>query len=563
VFERWREKLAQVIAPPVTPRIRQPLNLARMYAAAKASRLTTGWGQLTSSEDAELSTSLRTMRNRSRELIRDSAYAKRAKVIVQNNVVGSGIGLQAKIENTRGSLNQRINDDIETQWERWCEAGQCHTGGALHFPEFERAVMGQTFEAGEIFVRKHYRAFGESAVPFALELIEPERLADEFQPSPSQTDTQVRLGVEVDAFHRPVAYWIRSLHPGEVRLTAERSAMIERVLAQDVLHLRLIDRWPQTRGVPWLHAAMRRLNDMDGLGEAEIVAARAAACYMGFIELPNAEESYGEQQADGSTQSELQPAMIERLKPGEKFNFAAPNRPNANLDPFMRMMLREVAAGVGASYESLSRDYSQSNYSSSRLALLDDRDLWRMLQKWFIRSFRSQIHRAWLQQAVLARAITSINLEAYALNPMAYEAARFKARGWNWVDPTKEVEAYKEAIRCGFTTVSRVIEQTGNGDDLEDIIKERENELALMHEHELIFDTDPAVDGKGVSSTPAPPAPTDPANPTDATDPAVAQAEKMLRAVTPIQINLDGKEIARHVATRVSKIIAHEGTHAN
>ena len=46
----------------------------------------------------------------------------------------------------------------------------------------------------------------------------------------------------------------------------------------------------------------------------------------------------------------------------------------------MRFMLREIAAGTGVSYESLSRDYSQSNYSSSRLALIDDRDLWRVFQ---------------------------------------------------------------------------------------------------------------------------------------------------------------------------------------
>ena len=65
------------------------------------------------------------------------------------------------------------------------------------------------------------------------------------------------------------------------------------------------------------------------------------------------------------------------------------------------------------------------------------------------------------------------------------------------MDPTKEVQAYKDAIRCGFTTVSRVIEQTGNGDDLEDIIIERAEELKLMHENDLYFDTDPerAADG--------------------------------------------------------------------
>ncbi len=212
----------------------------------------------------------------------------------------------------------------------------------------------------------------------------------------------MRLGIEVDRFGAPVAYLIRTLHPGELRLTPEQTDKIERIPAEFIIHNRIIDRWPQTRGIPWMHAAARKLNDMDGLTEAEITAARAAACYMGFIESPEGESEFGTTQEDGSKQLELEPAVVERLDPGEKFTYAAPNRPNSQLDPFMRMMLREVAAGTGSSYESLSRDYSQSNYSSSRLALIDDRDLWRTLQRWFIRDVRTPIHKDWLRQAVLS-----------------------------------------------------------------------------------------------------------------------------------------------------------------
>src|SRR3990170_2093860 len=62
--------------PPVSP-----LNI-RMYSSAKQSRLTSGWGQLVTSADSELLSSLRVLRSRSRALIRDAAYAKRAKIIV-------------------------------------------------------------------------------------------------------------------------------------------------------------------------------------------------------------------------------------------------------------------------------------------------------------------------------------------------------------------------------------------------------------------------------------------------------------------------------------------------
>ncbi len=197
----------------------------------------------------------------------------------------------------------------------------------------------------------------------------------------------------------------------------------------------------------------------------------------------------------------------------------------------MRMMLREVASGVGCSYESLSRDYSQSNYSSSRLALLDDRDLWRMLQSWYIRSVMTPIYRTWLRQAVLAGAIEGLNRTEYALNPRKFEAACFKPRGWSWIDPTKEVAAYKDAIRCGFTTVSAVIAATGEGRDLEEVLKERARELELMEEYDLTFDTDTTAQAPPETNAATPPAEAEPPPEEEpaSLNPTVTAAEKMLQ----------------------------------
>lgn len=473
----------------------------RMYAAARLSRLTEGWGQSESSADTELVSSLRTLRARSRALVRDAGYAKRAKRIIQNNVIGSGVGLQARVQTARLSLNERVNDDIEALWSEWTRAEHCHSGGTLHFADLERLMVGQVFEAGEIFLRKHFEPMPGSPVPLTLEVIEPERMADEFHPNAGAVSNTLRMAVEVDPFYRPVAYWIRRLHPGEFRLGQFRSDDIERVPADQIIHLRIVDRWPQTRGEPWLHAVARRLNDMDGYAEAEIVGARGGASYLGTIETS---QEYGTETEDGGKEFVLEPGVVERLGPGEKFNLHTPNRPNSAIDPFMRLMLREVAAGADVSYESLSRDYSQSNYSSSRLALLDDRDLWRALQTWFIRTVRLPLHRIWIQQAVLARALTSIPLEAYALNRQKFEEVRFKPRGWSWIDPPKEVGAYKEAIKAGLETQSSVIARTGEGRDLWDVLTEREEELRLAREKGLKFDTDPSLLGKQPKATDSP-----------------------------------------------------------
>jgi lambda family phage portal protein len=463
-----------------------------MYAAARGTLTTSGFGSGgNTSADAELSTSLANLRARSRQIVRDSGYGKRARLIVVNNVIGCGVGMQAQVMTTRGDMNARINQAIEDAWCSWTEADQCHTGGALHFHDLERASVGQVFEAGECIIRMHYRPFGRSRVPLALELVEPERLPlDGTSPGALAPGNEMRLGIECDGFGRAIAYWIRQRHPGDIRAVSGASDRYERVPASDIFHLRIIDRWPQTRGEPWMHTAVRKLDEMNEYTGSEVSAARASSYYFATITTPEDDRPHvDEEDDDGLGSMNIEPLTVQELKPGEELNFHTPNRPNASLDPFMRHMLREVAAGCGVSYESLSRDYSQSNYSSSRLALLDDRDMWKVVQQWWIRNFRRPLHRIWLQQAVLVGAIPALPPQTYAADMARYEAVLFKPRGWSWVDPTKEVAAYKEAIKAGLTTITDVVAATAGGQDIEDVIATRSRELQMLKEAGIEVDT--------------------------------------------------------------------------
>jgi lambda family phage portal protein len=489
----------------------------RNYANARPSRFNVGLGASgNSSADAELSLSLPRLRASSRQMIRDASYAKRAKVLVVNNVIGPGIGMQAQVMTTRGELNPRVNDDIERAWADWCCAEECHTGGKLHFSDFERAAMGQVFEAGECFIRLHFQKFGDSEVPLALELIEPERLAsDRTQPAALTPDAQIRMGVEVDNFGRPLAYWVSQQHPGDLSQHGWLSNnKWERVPAANMLHLYRIDRWPQSRGEPWMHTVLRKLDSIDQYSSAELQAAQADAYNFGVIHTSNPEgmgalANNQAEQGTGAVKPEMQieSGVVLELEPGEEMSYHQPSRPNTALDPFLRYMLREVAAGVGVSYESISRDYSQSNYSSSRLALLDDRDLWRVTQQWWLRNFRCPLHEIWLQQAVLAGAVPTIPLDQYGAEPDKFEAVKFKPRGWSWIDPTKEVAAFKEAEKAGYISAEDIIAQTANGLDIEDVVKSIARSNELYEEAGIERDTDVAATNAAAAAKSAPVAP--------------------------------------------------------
>lgn len=471
-----------------------PQKSRRQYAAAKAGRLM--YAAATTSADHELYTSLETMRANSRRLVRDNPFANRAKQVVINNVIGAGVGLQAQVKMTRGGrLAKSINEAIEVAHATWSRAENCHVAGALHLHDIERLLMGEVFEAGEMLIRLHRgQAFGAQGVPFAIELIEAERIADDHE-IVSPVGARVTMGIEHDKYGRTLAVYVHSADRNALRGGWARDpGRVTRIPADELIHLKLVERWPQARGVPMMHAAVTRLHQLGEFEEAAVIAARIGASKVGFFEQSEISEQgdLGDgEEADGTASTTVEPGEFTELPQGYKFASWDPNYPSDTFDPFMRAALRGIAAACGVSYEALSRDYSQSNYSSSRLALLDDRDQWRVLQEWWIRSFREPLYRAWLQQAVFADVVDGVSSSLYMASLDRIESVRWKPRGWSWVDPAKEVKAYKEAEKAGYVTKGDVIAATAGGADLQDTIEARERELQMLADANIDTDTAP------------------------------------------------------------------------
>lgn len=497
VLQAWQGPQARHAAAAQAGRLEQQ---QRAYEGAAVNRLTGDWMAPNTSADSELLTSLRLMRARSRELVRDNPFAKQVVRVIRNNVIGEGIGMQAQVKSAGGVLQKGVNDSIEDAYCNWADKRYCHTAGLLGMADIEQLAMVQLVTAGEVIVRKIRQPFGGGRIPLALEVIEADRLLDNWQTAHAPNGNIIRMGVEIDTWHRPVAYWFSPQHPGDYQFATFEPSRFMRVPAEDILHLYIIDRWPQTRGEPWFHATLRSLRDEGGLVEAETVKARASANIVGFIKSPEPVAADGV--INGRQVIDTEPGLWQRLLPGEDVAGMSSYAPNPSLDPFLRYMVRKICVGVGPSYESVSRDYSQSNYSSTRMGQLDDRSLYRILQGFFIRNFRRDIHREFMDAAALVGAV-KVGADYYG-NAVKYQAVRFKPRGWSWIDPAKEVLAYKMAVRCGFMTQGDVIAQTSQDSDLEDVLDRRQEELQMSDERELIFDTDSRVVNDKGQAQPAP-----------------------------------------------------------
>jgi lambda family phage portal protein len=215
------------------------------------------------------------------------------------------------------------------------------------------------------------------------------------------------------------------------------------------------------------------------------VRARAASSLMGFITSPEG-ELVGDDVYDAERVSNFEPGVFKYLAPGESVSVPSLDAPDGQFEPFLRAMLRAVAASIGCSYETVSRDFSQSNYSSSRLSLLEDREHWRMLQQYLIEHLHRPVFERWLTAAVASGVLS---LPGFDLLPERFMAVKWFPRGWGWVDPAKEVQAYKDAVRCGFATQAQIVAEQGG--DLEDVLVALAAERERAQELGLTLDIDP------------------------------------------------------------------------
>ena len=518
-----RKQAAAVEAVPIPADQPAPRRRGRrMYEGAVISRLTSDWVTSGSSVDAEIWGSLRTLRNRTRQLARDNDYAAQALRTIANNVVGQGIPFQAQVAMQRGNrLDKATNDRIEKAWKAWCRADSCHVAGKLAFNDIERLLIRSVAESGEVLVRLVKQPFGRNnKIPLGLEVLEADWLDDRMSGRTAENGNEIRMGVEVDRWSRPVAYWFLPKHPGDYLINGTQQAEFGnpvRVPADEVIHLYVTQRPGQSRGVPWMASCLQRMHQLAGYEQAEVVRARASSALMGFITSPEG-ELVGDDVMDGERVESFTPGKFSYLAPGESVTVPDLHAPDGQFEPFLRAMLRGMSAGLGMSYATLSADYSTSNYSSSRLSLLDERDHWRVLQNWLIDSFHQRVYEAWLDLAVLSG---QLQLPLYESDPERYRQVRWMPRGWSWVDPQKEITALREAEMAGYITKAQIIAESGG--DIEEVFNQRRRELDMAADLDLTFDTSnpsaamatgkPATDTPG-STQPQP----DPADPTAQTD---------------------------------------------
>lgn len=396
---------------------------------------------------------------RARQLERDNAIASGILDRAVDNVIGTGMTVQARTEDAGW------NDAAESLFEEWTAA--CEVRGLDDFGEFQRGVYRALVRDGDVGILK----IEDADAGGLLQAIEGDLIA---APAGTRLSNRMVDGVELDARGRPTRFWLIDENAMETRSNAGRDSMLGslQVPAERMLFLARRRRLGQTRGEPAFAQSSWLFEQLDGHIEAVVVAARMAACFGvmitrpgGFSNLPSLEDSQGTSRKE----FHLEPGMVKVLDQGEQVSTLAPQQPTQNFPEFLTTLGRILGLPFGLPLELIFLDFSKTNYSSARASLLQAYRRFRVEQARFIAHF---LRPVWLWK-----------VDEWIREKKLPQRADWKKHawippGWQWIDPKAEADGHLLAIDAGLKTVGEVVAETGR--DFEELLQARGREIKAM-----------------------------------------------------------------------------------
>lgn len=412
----------------------------RHYEAATTGRRTSGWSRTAGDADLTIRPALLELRMHARDLVRNNGWARRAQKVLANNTAGWGIVPKASGE-TPG-----VNAKADAIWKAWATSTQCEAEGRHTFYGIQTLAMKTITTAGEVLIRRRPRyATDGLAIPLQLQVLEPDFLDHSKSFTGDLRTGPTIQGVEFDLIGRRNAYWIFDNHPGSGRSVNPS----KRVDASEILHVFDTERPAQTRGVSWFGTSIVGLKDFDDYEDAELMKQKIAACFAAFVvDIDGLGAPIGEQSTTDPLVETFEPGMITQLPPGK--NVVTANPPTLTSDALPTRTLRKIAAGLCVTYEDLTGDYSQVNFSSARMARLAH---WANVHDWQQNMLIPLLCNgvwAWaMDQAVIAGLIPEAPPAEWTPPPMPM------------LEPDKEGLAYSRLVRNGVMTYSQMIREQG------------------------------------------------------------------------------------------------------
>lgn len=440
------ERAIAVLSPEWAVRRAAYREYFRSYEAGEINRFNDDWTPINADTENTDKVQRDLIKARARYLENNSDIAAAAVEAIVRNVIGTGIKPQAR------TPSEKLNTAIEALWQEWTRPENCDITEQQGFYELQAMLMRRQIYDGEIFIKKVYDR--RARIPLKLQIIKSDLLSQYLLYAPG-TRNIIRSGVELDDHLKPLAYWIDKKSPDGYVLYDP-----DRVPSSQVIHLWTRTQPDQIRGMSYLAPIIKRIKDTQDYLDAETMAARIAACFSVFIKTnaPTGVGRLAKKDAEGKPLQRVRPGMITHLAPGESIDTANPSRSVKNAKDFVDVQQRLAGAGLGLSYELMSRDFTKSSFSAARQGMLEDLKTFKPLQDYIATHLCQPIYEEFLDAAVLGG---RLDIPDYFGRRAEYTAVDWIRPGQSWIDPSSEVAADVKAIQNGGKTMAQWCAERG------------------------------------------------------------------------------------------------------
>lgn len=452
-------------------RVRARALALRHYDAATIGGRGSYWPRKYSDVNVAAASALAPLRALGRDLVRNNAWAHNGVRIITRNTIGTGI-TPKPAEGWAGNLR-----DV---WRRWAETTECDVDRRLTLAGLLKLADRCMVESGEVLIRRRWRRPEDGlSIPLQLQILEPDYIDTNRDGFTGPSGGPVIQGVEFDQIGRRVAYYLYPTHPGSSLAVASS----RRYPAEDFTHIFETERPGQVRAASWLASVIVSLRDFDEYEDAVLVAQKVAATFAAFrTDDGTGAAQLGPQTTEasvngGTVQAEsMEPGTIIDLAPGQDVKFSTPPTVQ-NLD-FSSRTLRRIGAGLGVTYEDLTGDFSQVNFSSARMARLAH---WANVYDWQWNTIVPQACDVIWSWAMEAAAVAGILTDP--------PGATWTAQPMPMTDPDREARANVIRIRSGQASLPEVLREQGI--DPEEHFEEIAGTNATLDKLGIWLDSDP------------------------------------------------------------------------
>lgn len=393
-----------------------------------------------------------TLRVRARALVQNSPYIARGLGSLVANVVGTGITPRSLAKN---------GADIDKLWSQFVK--RADADGRLDLYGLQAAAYRAMEQDGEVLIRLRTRRPEDGLpVPLQLQLLEIDWL--DSNKSGNIGGNTVINGIEYDQLGRVVNYWLFDEHPGEAVSLRRRRSGSSPVPAATMIHLFNPERPGQGRGFTRLAPVIARVRDLTVYEDAELqrknletrlsVLATGDAATMGQFANDGPGGEPGQPRKDGSLGS-LAGGGINLLPAGLNLTVVEPKAAPGYVE-YVKYQLHLIAAGWGITYEMMTGDVSEVNFSSGRLGAMEfrrnaEQTQWLLL----VPKLCQPIWEAFIRAAELVGKVDTLDF-----------AVDWSTPKWDYVNPVQDVAADLDEIAGGLGTISEKLRRRGFNPEL-------------------------------------------------------------------------------------------------